>query len=156
MNLLEIPHFGRGKDVNACVKQLLAWVHGGILWMDRPVSIDVDLIVEITGLPTDGEKPEQYLDDKTKEKSIADEIKNKYGTDRGSRGMIIKQINEPTTRFATKLMACKLLRKCRKEEAPAGVIAAVTQCAKGSLLSWAPYLLNLFLDDCKDAQDLGS
>jgi hypothetical protein len=24
MNLLEIPHFGRGKDVNACVKKLLA------------------------------------------------------------------------------------------------------------------------------------
>jgi hypothetical protein len=66
MNLLEIPHFGRGKYVNACVKQLLALVHGGILWMDRHVSIDVDLIAEITGLPTDGEKPEQYMDDKTK------------------------------------------------------------------------------------------
>jgi hypothetical protein len=44
MNLLEIPHFGWGKDVNNCVKQLLALVHGGILWMDRLVSIDVDLI----------------------------------------------------------------------------------------------------------------
>jgi hypothetical protein len=52
-----------------------------------------------------------------------------------SRGMIIKQINEPTTRFATKLISCKLLRKWRKEEAPTGVIAAVVQCAKGSLLS---------------------
>ena len=57
MKLLEIPHFGRGKDVNARVKQLLALVHGGILWMDRPISIDVELIVEIMGLPTDGEKP---------------------------------------------------------------------------------------------------
>ena len=55
MNMLEIPHFGRVKDVNACVKQLLALVHGGVLWMDRPVSIDVYLIVEIMGLPTDGE-----------------------------------------------------------------------------------------------------
>jgi hypothetical protein len=27
---------------------------------------------------------------------------------------------------------------------------------KGSLLSWDPYLLNLFLDDCKDTQDLGT
>jgi hypothetical protein len=34
------------------------------------------------------------LDEKTKEKSIADEIKNKYGTDRGSRGMNIKKINQ--------------------------------------------------------------
>jgi hypothetical protein len=69
MNLLEIPSFWGGKDVNNCVKQLLALVHGGILWMDRPVSIDVDLIAEITGFPTDGENPEQYLDDKTKEKA---------------------------------------------------------------------------------------
>jgi hypothetical protein len=34
MNLLEIPHFGRGKDVDNCVKKLLEFVHGGILWMD--------------------------------------------------------------------------------------------------------------------------
>jgi hypothetical protein len=56
MNLLEIPHFGRGKDVNSCVKQLLALVHRVILWMERHVSIDVDLIAEITGLPIDGRK----------------------------------------------------------------------------------------------------
>jgi hypothetical protein len=57
MNLLEIPHFGRGKYVNNCVKQLLELVHGGILWMDMSISIDVDLTAEITGLPTDGENP---------------------------------------------------------------------------------------------------
>jgi hypothetical protein len=44
MNLLEIPHFGRGNDVNFCIKQLLALVHGDILWMKRHVSIDVELI----------------------------------------------------------------------------------------------------------------
>jgi hypothetical protein len=95
MNLLEIPHFGRGKDVNNCVKQLLAVMHGGILWLDRPVSIDVELIAKITGLPTDGEKPAQYLDDKTKEKSLAEEMKKTYGTERGSRGIIINRISEP-------------------------------------------------------------
>jgi hypothetical protein len=51
MNLLEIPHFGRGKGVNSCVKQCLALVHGGILWMYIHVSIDVDLIAYITVLP---------------------------------------------------------------------------------------------------------
>jgi hypothetical protein len=70
--------------------------------------------------------------------------------------MIIRKINELEMRFVIKLMACKLLRNCHKEEAPTGVIAAVAQCVKGSLLSLAPYLVNLFLDDCKDAQDLGS
>jgi len=68
MNLLEIPHFGLGKYVNNCVKQLLALVHGCIIWMDMLVSIDVDLIVKITGIPTNGEKWSQYLDDNTKEK----------------------------------------------------------------------------------------
>jgi hypothetical protein len=58
MNLLEIHHFGRGKDVNNCIKKSFSLVHGGIFWMDRPVLIDVDLIVAITGFPTDGEKHE--------------------------------------------------------------------------------------------------
>jgi hypothetical protein len=70
--------------------------------------------------------------------------------------IIIKWISDATTRMETKLMACKLLHKCRKEEVPAGVVATTTQCANDTMLSWAPYLLNLFLDDCKDAQDLGT
>jgi len=57
--------------------------------MNMSVSINVYLIAKITGFPTDGEKPEQYLDDKTKEKSLPEEMKNKYGTERGSRGIII-------------------------------------------------------------------
>jgi hypothetical protein len=39
--------------------------------MDRRIPIDVDLITKIIGLPTDKVNPEQYLDDKTKEKAIA-------------------------------------------------------------------------------------
>jgi hypothetical protein len=87
--------------------------------MDTQVSIDVDLIAKITGLPTNGEKPAQYLDDNTKEKALVEEMNHTYGTERGSRGIIINKISEPTTRIATKLMACKLLRKCCKEEVPA-------------------------------------
>jgi len=124
MNLLEIPHFGRGKDVNNCVKQLLAMMHRGILWLDRPVSIYLNLIAKIRGLPTYGEKFAQYLDDKVKEKSLAEEMNQTYGTERGSRGIIINIINEPAMRLETNLIACKLLRKCLKEEALVGVIAA--------------------------------
>jgi hypothetical protein len=54
MNLLDIPHFGCGKQINGCVKQLLERVHGGVLWMDRLVPINVDLITTIIGLPMDG------------------------------------------------------------------------------------------------------
>jgi hypothetical protein len=119
MKLLDIPHFGHGKHINGCVNHFLARVHGGILWMDRPVHINVDLIATITGLPTDGEKPEKYLEEKTKEKSVSDEIKAKYGMERGNRGIWINDINDPTTRFATRLLGCKLMRKCRKEEVSA-------------------------------------
>jgi hypothetical protein len=79
MNLLYFPHFGQGKHINTCVKKLLARVHGDILWMDRKVPILVGLIATIKGLPTDGEKTEQYLEDKTKAKTISYEIKAKYG-----------------------------------------------------------------------------
>jgi hypothetical protein len=104
----------------------------------------------------DGEKPEKYLEDKTKEKAISNEIKEKYGTERGNRGIRISDINDPVTRFSTRLLGCKLMHKCRKEEVPAGVVAAAAQCTKGSSMSWAPYLLNSFLEDCKDTQDWGS
>jgi hypothetical protein len=65
MNLLKLSHFGRGKDVGNCVKFLLERVHGGILWMDRLVHIDVHLIEKIS---TSGVKlgfPTQW-DDKTR------------------------------------------------------------------------------------------
>jgi hypothetical protein len=58
--------------------------------------------------------------------------------------------------MATKIMACKLLKKFREEEVLARVVTIATKCAEGAILSWAPYLLNLFLEDCKDMQDLGT
>jgi hypothetical protein len=57
LNLLEIPHFGQGKYVNNYVNQLLEVLHGGFLWLEEPVSIDMELIAFITGLPSNGEKP---------------------------------------------------------------------------------------------------
>jgi hypothetical protein len=48
MNLLDIPHFGHGKNVILCVKKLVSRIHGGILWMERPIQIDVALISKIT------------------------------------------------------------------------------------------------------------
>jgi len=83
-------------------------------------------------------------------------MKKTYGTERGSCVIIIKSISEATKRLATKIMACKLLIKCHKEEVPVRVIMAATQCTDGTMLSLAPYLLNMFLDDCRDAQDRGT
>jgi hypothetical protein len=75
MNLLDIPHFGRGKNVGLCIKQLVARVHGGILWMDRLVQIDMALITKIKGFPTVGAQPEDFLENKACEKELAEQVK---------------------------------------------------------------------------------
>jgi hypothetical protein len=59
-----------------------------------------------------------------KEKELAEEMKKKYGTKRGLHGIIIKHISDVATRMATKIMACKLLRKCCKEEVLVEVVIA--------------------------------
>jgi hypothetical protein len=64
--------------------------------MDMSVLINVELITMTTRLPTDGEKPKQYLKEKTKAKNILDEIKEKYGVERGNRGIKINKMNNPT------------------------------------------------------------
>jgi hypothetical protein len=82
-------------------------------------------------------------------------VKAQFRTNRGTRGIIIKDINDHAIKFSTKSMACKILRKCINEESPSGVITIISQCTKGVVFSWAPYLLNHFLIDCRDAQDNG-
>jgi hypothetical protein len=79
--MMEIPLFGRGKDVNSCIKQLFKVLHGGFLWLEEPISINVELISFIIGLPSNGKKLTQYLDDKAKEKDLAEEMKKTYGTE---------------------------------------------------------------------------
>jgi hypothetical protein len=70
MNLLDILHFGCGTNVELCVKQLVTHIHGGIMWMDRMVQIDVALISKIIGLSTFSARPEEYLDKKVHYKVI--------------------------------------------------------------------------------------
>jgi hypothetical protein len=109
LNLLEIPNFGRGKEVNNCIKKLKEVLHGGFLYMEQPTSIDVELIATIMGFSSMGKNLAQYLDEKTKEKELAEEMNREYGTKRGSCNIIIKSISDVTTQMATKIMAYKML-----------------------------------------------
>jgi hypothetical protein len=83
LGLLELPHFGRGQCANSCVKQLMEITHGRDIWLENLVSIYVELIAHITGLPSQGMDPTQFLDEKTKDKELMEEMKKKFGTDRG-------------------------------------------------------------------------
>ena len=57
LGLINMPHFGRLNEARSCVKQILAYFHGGTLWLNTPIPILVDLIVSITSLPKAGEDP---------------------------------------------------------------------------------------------------
>jgi hypothetical protein len=77
LGLLQLPHFGRGQYETTCIKKLLAVTHGGDIWLDRPIPIIVDLIVQIIGLPIRGMDLALILDDKSKEKALAEDMKKK-------------------------------------------------------------------------------
>jgi hypothetical protein len=111
LGLLDIPHLGRCQHVNNYVKKLMEVTHEGYMWLEQIISIDVDLIAYITRIPSRGDAPSQFLEDKMKEKALDEEIKNKYGTKRGSCLIIIKHISDAVIRIDTKNMACKLIRK---------------------------------------------
>jgi hypothetical protein len=122
MNLFDILHFGHGKNY---VKQLVSQVHGDIIWMDRMVQLDVELISKITGLHILGAQPKEYLDNKVGEKEIVELVKGQLSTIRGNKGIVLKDINGNVTIFKRNSMSCKMLRKIRKEETPTGLIAVV-------------------------------
>jgi hypothetical protein len=61
---LDIPHFGRGQYANNCIKQLMEVTHGGYLWLEHLVSIDIDIIAYITGYHHGLRIHAQFLEDK--------------------------------------------------------------------------------------------
>jgi hypothetical protein len=97
-------------------------MHKGYLWLNRPVSIDTDLIVHITGLPSQGEDPSLIFSDKKNEKALSESMKEKFHTFRGQHSLDVASICDPTVRFVTQVLACKLLRKCQKDQVPTTVI----------------------------------
>ena len=55
LKMLDVPYFGRSTQVTIVVKQLLALVHDGYLWIgDQRIPINGELIQRITGLPVEG------------------------------------------------------------------------------------------------------
>ena len=57
LGLINMPHFGRLNESHACFRQLLTCFHRGMLWLNTPIPVIVDLIASITGLPKAGEDP---------------------------------------------------------------------------------------------------
>jgi hypothetical protein len=79
LNVMNIPHFGHHQEVNACVKLLLSCYHGGYMWLDRRIIVDLMLIHWITGLSVKGLDPQQFYLGKASDQSLAHCIKEYYG-----------------------------------------------------------------------------
>jgi hypothetical protein len=71
LNVMKIPHFGRHREVNACVKLLLASYCRGYLWLDHRITVDSTLINRITGLRMQGLDPHEYYLGKTVDRALA-------------------------------------------------------------------------------------
>jgi hypothetical protein len=79
LNVMKILHFGRHQEVNACVKLLLSCYHGGYLWLNHCITVDLTLINRITGLSIQGPDPQDFYLRKTADRALAQRIKDTYG-----------------------------------------------------------------------------
>jgi len=72
-------------------------------------------------------------------------MKDKYDTHKGVCGFDIVSINDDTIRFMMQVLACKLLRKCRKDQVITGVIETTKKCVARVQMNWATFLVNQLL-----------
>ena len=145
--LMHITHFGRIVEVNTCVKKLLHCMQGGFMWIDMNISIDLNLITQITGLPKPRVDPPQFFVGKERDRELAIRIKNNYNLSKNFRGYDVASIKDEVVCFVEKELAIKVLRKCHSNQVPTLIIYLVAQCAKDVQMNWENFLLNEFLND---------
>ena len=76
LKMLDVPHFGRSTQVTVVVKQLLALVHDGYLWIgNQKININGELIHKITGLSKEGPDPGIEFPSKHDDAKLAQSMK---------------------------------------------------------------------------------
>ena len=153
LNLLEIPHFGRGPEVNAVVRMLLSCVHGGYLWLSNRIDINVDLIHRITGLSKTGNDPQINIDGATKDTRLNAKQVADYKLERGGRAYDVSSIQDDILKFTVSLLAGKILFKVRPKEVTGSVIRLAIDTIQGKAFNWSLFLMNSFFQDCAQAQE---
>jgi hypothetical protein len=71
LNVMKIHHFGRHKEVNVCIKLLLSCYHGGYLWLNHRIIVDLTLINQITRLSMKGPDPQDFYPRKTSDHALS-------------------------------------------------------------------------------------
>jgi len=123
--------------------------------MDSRISLDPYLIWRLTKLSKQGKDPVTVFVNKTQDTQLAETLKKKFKLQKKDRGYSINSINDEATTFATQLLSAKLLRKGHHNQVATHFIELGSQCAQGTIYNWATYLLNEFVEDCREAQDKG-
>ena len=103
MNWIFMPHFVHNTYINTYMRQLLVCFHRGWLWLDRPYSVDVDLIAMIMGLPKEEGDPTLYLAQKNTTR-----MKQKYKLQLPNKGFLIGTIEDASMCFpyGSSLVSC--------------------------------------------------
>jgi hypothetical protein len=95
-----------------CIKILLSCYHGGYLWLDRCMTVDLTLIHMITGLSMQGPDPQQFYPGKAADRSQVQHIKETYDdVEKGKRGYKVASIHDGAVRLACQLIIGNLVRK---------------------------------------------
>ena len=84
LKMLDVPQFGRSTQVTIVVKQLLALVHDGHLWIgDKKIPINGELIHRITALPIAGPDPGTEFPSKHEDTKLTQRMKERLGLTKG-------------------------------------------------------------------------
>ena len=70
LSLLYMSHFSNTTEVNTCMKKLLVCFHGGYLWFNNHIFVDVDLIAIISGFPKARVDPTPFFAGKEQDKIL--------------------------------------------------------------------------------------
>jgi hypothetical protein len=154
LNVMKIPHFSRHHKVKACVKLLMSCYHGGYLWLDRCVTVDLTLIHLITVLSIQAPDPHQFYPQKAADCSLVRQIKETYGdAEKGKRGYKVYSIQDGAVCLACQLITGNIIRKNRLMQVTGFVVDLAGKCVEGMQMNCVSYLINELYKDCCEAQD---
>jgi len=120
------------------------------------MSIDTQLIVWITILPTQREEPFPLFTNKANEKELLERMKEKYEIYSVACGLDWAIITNYKTGFATQDFACKILRKFHKYQVPERAIVVAKKCVVGLMMNLFTFSVNQLFLDYRDAQERGT
>jgi hypothetical protein len=143
LNVMKIPHFGRNREVNACIRLLFSCYHGGYLWLDRQITVNLILINQITGLSMQGPDLQEFYPGKIADRTLAQRIKDTYGDlEKGMQGYKVASIENASVRFGFYLIIGKLVHNNRFTQVTGFVVDLAGKCIEGLQINWEKYFIN--------------